>query len=73
VVTLQPKDTGACKTPSLRNVVLWAPYMHDGSIALLPQAIEIELYSRTEQNYPRVLTEDERSDLLQFLEALTSR
>lgn len=73
VVTLQPKDIGAFKTPSLRNVVLLAPYMHDGSIARLPQAIEIELYSRTEQNYPLVLTEDERADLLQFLEALTSR
>jgi cytochrome c peroxidase len=73
VVTLAPKDIGAFKTPSLRNVALLAPYMHDGNIALLPQAIEIELYSRTQQNYPLVLTEDERADLLQFLEALTSR
>lgn len=73
VVTLQPKDIGAFKTPSLRNVALLGPYMHDGSIALLPQAIETELYSRTAQNYPLVLTEDERADLLQFLEALTSR
>ena len=73
VVTLAPKDIGAFKTPSLRNVALLGPYMHDGSIALLPQAIELELYSRTAQNYPLVLTEDERADLLQFLEALTSR
>ncbi len=73
VVTLAPKDIGAFKTPSLRNVALLGPYMHDGSIALLSQAIEIELYSRTERNYPLVLTEDERADLLGFLEALTSR
>jgi cytochrome c peroxidase len=73
VVTLQPKDIGAFKTPSLRNVALLGPYMHDGSIAQLSQAIEFELYSRTEQSYPLVLTEDERADLLQFLEALTSR
>lgn len=73
VVTLAPKDIGVFKTPSLRNVALLGPYMHDGSIALLPQAIDVELYSRTEQNYPLVLTEDERADLLQFLEALTSR
>jgi cytochrome c peroxidase len=73
VVTLAPKDIGAFKTPSLRNVALLGPYMHDGSIAQLPQAIEFELYSRTEQNYPLVLTEDERADLLQFLQALTSR
>jgi cytochrome c peroxidase len=73
VVTLAPKDIGAFKTPSLRNVALLGPYMHDGSIAQLPQAIEFELYSRTERNYPLVLTEDERADLLQFLQALTTR
>jgi cytochrome c peroxidase len=72
VVTLQPRDIGAFKTPSLRNIALLGPYMHDGSIAKLAQAIEFELYSRTEQNYPLVLTEDERADLLQFMEALTS-
>ena len=47
--------------------------MHDGSVASLSQAIEIELYSRSDRNYPIVLTEDERDDLLQFLKALTSR
>jgi cytochrome c peroxidase len=73
VVTLQPKDIGAFKTPSLRNVALLGPYMHDGSIEQLAQAIEFELYSRSRENYPLVLTEDERADLLQFLQALTSR
>jgi len=73
VVTLAPKDIGSFKTPSLRNVALLGPYMHDGGIAELAQAIEFELYSRTAQNYPLMLTEDEREDLLQFLEALTSR
>jgi cytochrome c peroxidase len=73
VATLNPKDIGAFKTPSLRNVALLGPYMHDGSVAQLGQAIEIELYSRTQQNYPLVLTEDERADLLQFMQALTSR
>ena len=72
VVTLDPKDIGCFKTPSLRNVALLGPYMHDGSVRTLPQAIEVELYSRSERNYPLVLTEDERADLLQFLEALTS-
>jgi hypothetical protein len=33
----------------------------------------LELYGRTEQRYPLVLTEDERTDLLEFLQALTSR
>jgi cytochrome c peroxidase len=62
-----------CPDRTVTNVALLGPYMHDGSIELLPDAIEFELYSRTEQNYPLVLTEDERADLLQFLEALTSR
>lgn len=72
VVTLDPKDIGRFKTPSLRNVSLTGPYMHDGSVATLSSAIELELYSRSEQNYPLVLTEDERADLLQFLNALSS-
>lgn len=71
-VTLDPRDIGSFKTPSLRNVALTGPYMHDGSVASLPQAIEIELYSRSPGNYPIVLTEDEREDLLQFLLALSS-
>jgi len=72
VVTLDPKDIGRFKTPSLRNVALSAPYMHDGSIATLPQAIEVESYNRSAQNYRLALTEDERDELLQFLQALTS-
>jgi len=31
VVTKYVKDTGAFRTPTLRNVELTAPYMHDGS------------------------------------------
>ena len=30
---------GAFKVPSLRNVALTAPYMHDGSIATLPDVL----------------------------------
>jgi cytochrome c peroxidase len=72
VVTLDPKDIGRFKTPSLRNVALSAPYMHDGSIATLPQAIEVESYNRSARNYRLALTEHEREDLLRFLQALTS-
>jgi cytochrome c peroxidase len=72
VVTLDPKDIGRFKTPALRNVAVTGPYMHDGSVKSLPQAVDLELYSRTEQRYPLVLTEDERNDLLEFLRALTS-
>jgi cytochrome c peroxidase len=71
-VTLDPKDIGQFKTPSLRNVARTGPYMHDGSVASLPEAVDLELYSRSAHNYPLVLTEDERADLLAFLQALSS-
>ena len=38
-LTLNPKDRGLFRPPSLRNVALTAPYMHDGSIATLREVI----------------------------------
>jgi cytochrome c peroxidase len=43
-VTGQARDIGAFKTPTLRDVSRRAPYMHDGSVATLREAIE--LYDR---------------------------
>lgn len=34
-------DMGAFRAPSLRNVVVTAPYMHDGSVATLAEVLEI--------------------------------
>ena len=70
--TLDPRDIGSFRTPSLRNITLIGPYMHDGSVATLSEAVDLELYSRSSQHYPLVLTEDERTDLLQFLAELSS-
>ncbi len=39
-VTKQPSDSGTFKVPSLRNVALRAPYMHDGRFATLEAVIE---------------------------------
>ena len=73
VVTLQPKDIGAFRTPSLRNVALTAPYMHDGSVPTLADAVDLELYYRSgEQGRPLILTPQEKSDLVALLESLTS-
>ena len=36
-----PTDTGRFRTPSLRNVTLTAPYMHDGSVATLEEVLAI--------------------------------
>jgi len=38
-VTGEPGDMGRYKTPTLRNVALSAPYMHDGSIATLEDVL----------------------------------
>ncbi|MCA1650381.1 MAG: cytochrome-c peroxidase [Acidobacteria bacterium] len=38
-VTASPADRGRFKTPSLRNVVATAPYMHDGSLADLDAVV----------------------------------
>jgi len=39
-ITHHPKDVGKFKPPTLRNVAVTAPYMHDGSVATLADAIE---------------------------------
>ncbi|MBD2203763.1 di-heme enzyme [Calothrix sp. FACHB-1219] len=38
-ITHKPSDMGRFKAPTLRNIALTAPYMHDGSIATLEEAI----------------------------------
>jgi len=78
VVTLKPADIGKFRTPSLRNVALTAPYMHDGSVASLEDAVEWETYYRTRSGdakkaaQPLVLTPSEKADLIEFLKSLTS-
>jgi cytochrome c peroxidase len=38
-LSINPQDMGAFRAPSLRNVAVTAPYMHDGSIASLEQVL----------------------------------
>jgi cytochrome c peroxidase len=72
-VTLRPADIGKFRTPSLRNVALTAPYMHDGSVATLNQAVELEIYYRSaEAGRPLILTPAEKLDLVAFLNSLNS-
>lgn len=73
VVTLNPRDIGRFKTPSLRNVAVTGPYMHDGSMTNLRDVVELELYGHGPDKRPIILTPDEKSDLVAFLGALTSR
>jgi cytochrome c peroxidase len=76
-VTRNARDRGRFKTPSLRNVALTWPYMHDGSAETLDAVID--LYDRGGEPNPNLdpimrplaLTAEERAHLKAFLEALT--
>jgi len=39
-ITGRPEDMGRFRAPSLRNVAITAPYMHDGSIATLDEVLD---------------------------------
>ncbi|WWL67605.1 cytochrome c peroxidase [Burkholderia pseudomallei] len=70
-VTLEPVDIGLFRTPSLRGVSRTAPYMHDGSVPTLEDAIDREVYYRSLQaGRPLNLSVEERLDLAEFLRAL---
>ncbi|HEY7544222.1 MAG TPA: cytochrome-c peroxidase [Blastocatellia bacterium] len=77
LVTRQPKDIGAFKTPTLRDIELTAPYMHDGSMKTLRETIEF--YNKGGEGNPNLdggirkldLTEQEISDIEAFLKSLT--
>jgi cytochrome c peroxidase len=77
-VTHAPSDLGAFKTPSLRNVALTAPYMHDGSLATLDDVVAF--YSRggiknprlDQVMVPRNLRSEDQRDLVAFLGALST-
>lgn len=73
VITLDPRDIGKFKTPSLRNAALTGPYMHDGSVPTLAMAVDLELYNHVVPSQPLVLAEEERADLLAFIQALSSK
>jgi cytochrome c peroxidase len=78
LVTREPKDLGAFKTPTLRDIELTGPYMHDGSIRTLLDVLRF--YNRGGAKNPMLdekmtalnLTEQEMNALVEFLRALTS-
>ena len=75
-VTKVETDRGAFKTPTLRDVSLHPPYMHDGSLATLRDVVDH--YNKGGARNPHVdpkikqlhLTNDEISALVEFLEGL---
>jgi cytochrome c peroxidase len=77
VVTRNYADIGGFRTPSVRNVGITAPYMHDGSMQTLWDVVD-HYNKGGEANpwldggiEPLALTESEINDLVAFLFALT--
>lgn len=76
-ISLDPADNGKFKVPSLRNVAQTAPYMHDGSMATLEEVVDHFIEGglghpqQSDLVQPLSLTEQERSDLIAYLAALT--
>jgi cytochrome c peroxidase len=80
-ITLNPADIGKFRTPSLRNLVFTAPYMHDGRFNTLEEVVEHydngavrshptdPLYLKHPEGLQ--LTAQEKADLVAFLKTMT--
>jgi cytochrome c peroxidase len=75
------EDVGKFRTPTLRNVELTGPYMHDGSIATLEEVIDHYAAGGRAAGNPNKssilrgfqLSAQEKQDLIEFLRSLTDR
>jgi cytochrome c peroxidase len=78
-VTHRAADMGKFRVPTLRNVALTAPYMHDGSLASLEEVIDHYARAGRQNQHqdsrlrPFLLSQTERADLAAFLRSLTDR
>ncbi|MCT4630835.1 cytochrome c peroxidase [Winogradskyella sp.] len=82
-VTQNINDTGAFRVPTLRNIELTAPYMHDGRFETLEQVVDhynngVQQSAGTDLGLVFIqnggglqLTQQEKSDLVAFLKTLT--
>jgi cytochrome c peroxidase len=76
-VTKKESDAGAFKTPTVRNITLTAPYMHDGSQKTLAEVVDF--YDKGGHGNPQLhsrikklnLTAEEKGELVAFMESLT--
>ncbi|MCX8147665.1 cytochrome-c peroxidase [Thermaurantimonas aggregans] len=75
--TRDSADIGKMKTPTLRNLIYTAPYMHDGSVLTLESVVEH--YNSGGKNHPArsplirplMLTDEEKSQLVAILKAFS--
>jgi cytochrome c peroxidase len=71
-ITQKPEDAGKFRTPGLRNVALSAPYMHDGEVATLEEAVRHHFGGGGDDpRLTQVVSETELAELVAFLKSLT--
>lgn len=76
MVTKNPEDIGAFKTPTLREISRTAPYMHDGRFASLEEVVRFYNQGGIKNPHldntliPLELTEGEQQDLVALLRSL---
>jgi cytochrome c peroxidase len=76
-VSSKVEDTGAFKTPTLRDITKSAPYFHDGSVATLEESLDLMVAGGKPNKYldkknlqKRKITTAQKQDLLAFLKTL---
>ena len=75
--THNPEDNGKFKTPTLRNIELTAPYMHDGRFQSLEEVVDFlndggkSHASKDARIHPLQLSAEEKAYLVAFLRTLT--
>lgn len=76
-VTGDTSDIGAFKVPSLRNIILTAPYMHDGSAKTLDEVLDnyqkggSSHFNKDQEIKAFDLSQKERVYVMEFFKALT--
>lgn len=83
LVTRQAADMGLFKTPTLRNIAVTGPYMHDGRFETLEEVIEHynsgvhasntldPIMTKVGKEKGLMLSEEQKQQLIAFLKALT--
>lgn len=81
-VTRRPEDLGKYKTPTLRNIEVTAPYMHDGRFSTLREVLDfydsqvkdsetLDSFLKQNNRLGISLSEQDKNDLIAFLNTLT--
>jgi cytochrome c peroxidase len=66
-VTHNPADRNVWRVPGLRNLVYTAPYMHNGAVKSLPEAVRVMASAQLN----RKLSDGQVGDIVAFLQSLT--